>query len=318
MTFRSRSNVWFVLLTVGSFAVLGAGCAGGGVVQGDKYRELGRCGAALAEYYPVLEDEPNNNSVRFKIGLCLAQVGKCEEAIPHFRLVRKDPQFRLQALTNEASCAAQLNQTTAAIEALQQALGEDPDNVEVLVSIGELRDQDGDLVGARKALEQAVKVGPENGRALLALARFYDMRLKAASLALDTFDRFLEVSTDAGMKESVRLRRRELLMTRPDLEAVGRARNQFNEGDYEGAIQSLQSTQLQGANAYHLLGMAAWRNGDVQLAAKSLREAVERDAANPVFLGDLIRLLELVEAKDEARALKEKGRREFPDVEAFK
>ena len=307
---RYRRYLWVALCA--------AGCAGGSVAKGDKYRELGRCGAALAQYFPVLEDEPDNASVRFKVGSCLAEVGKCEEAIAHFRMVRKDPAYRFQALTSEANCHAQSDQHGAALEALEQALAEQPNNVGVLVKIGELRDRNGDLQGAREAFESAVDNGPENEVALLAMGRFYDLRLKEAARALDVFDRYLKVSTDSGSKETVRLRRRELLMTRPDLEVVDRARTQFKEGDYDGAVRSLQGAQLHGGDAYHLLGMAAWRSGDVQLAARSLREAVKRDAKNPMFLGDLISLLELVDAKDEVQALKAQGRRDFPDAEAFK
>ena len=313
------------LTTLVVFAAAAPGCrATGDLVRAEKYLEAGRYGRALDEYEVALELYPNDGMIHFQLGLTLERLDRPAEAIPHFQKARELDERPLECLAREAACLQATGAIDEAIASLRKAITRAPKGAPLWEQLGLALVAAGKYVAARQTLHRALELNPKQAEATLALGRLYDAKLGDPGRAVVLFDRFLALWRAHPESGAVAERRGVLVAADPrlaggyeEVAAMKGAIELFDEGKYAEAAAELRPVELRDSGSYYLLGRSCLLMNDVACGVEALRRAVELAPKEPTYLLELIRILQVVGASEEADRLVADGRRLFPKDRAF-
>jgi len=131
-------------------------------LRGDVWRQAESLGKAAECYRRVLELDPENDSARRWLALCLLDSGQPAEASPHWEQLRRDHPQDPDVLAYLASCRYQLGQGDQAQPLLEDVLTAHPDHLVALRTAGELHLQQGRLADAETYVRRAVRAAPRD------------------------------------------------------------------------------------------------------------------------------------------------------------
>lgn len=298
-------------------------CAGtGDLIRARELASAGRHEAALAEYYSALEENPKNHELHFNIGILLEKIDRLDPAIAHFRKAREAGGDERETFAAEARCAARLGNYRVATELRRKITELAPRDATAWTELAASFLEAGDPENARTAFEKALLLDKKSPDALLGLGRIYDEKLKDAVRALSHYDQFLEVGGSHPAAETIRLRRRELVMTRPSLvdEARGisardRAQELFDEGLYQEAARVLSDAHIDDAGALFLLGRSWILSNELGRGVPLLERAVQAAPGEVEYWIELVRVLRIVGDRTRAGQFLAEGQRRFPEAQ---
>ncbi len=138
-------------------------------LRGNVYWQLARSQQAAEPYRRVVELDPDNTQVRWRLARCLLGIGRYQEALDHLEIVLRHRPNDPDVLVRLARCHERLDRPEQARELLDRVLAEHPAHGEALRTRGQLARKNKDLAGAERDLRAAVRAMPSDYLANYAL-----------------------------------------------------------------------------------------------------------------------------------------------------
>lgn len=259
------------------------------------YYELGSLAAAVTEFRLALAERPDDQRVRFFLGLTLARLEDEEGATAHFRRIPRDSAYFVDARVQLASVYQEQERYPEAVGAIQEALEEDDGRRrELLRFLVEIYRKAKDYPNAIEAMREVVELDPENDRVYFALGALYD-ESKDKDKTIEYMKKAVDLNPDYAAALNylgytyadmgVELDRAEELIVRaleiaPDdgyyVDSLGWV--YYQKGDYRRAIEQLEravSLVVDDPIIIEHLGDAYLKVGETDRALRSYRDALK-------------------------------------------
>jgi len=259
------------------------------------YYELGSLEAAVSEFRLALAERPEDQRVRFFLGLTLARLEDEEGAATHFRRIPRDSQYFVDARVQLASIYQGQERYPEAVGAIREALEvDDRRRGELLRFLVEIYRKAKDLPNAIEVMHEVVELDPENDRVYFTLGALYD-ESKDKDKTIEYMRKAVELNPDSAPALNylgytyadlgVELDRAEELIVRaleisPNdgyyIDSLGWV--YYQKGDYERAIEQLEravSLVVDDPIIIEHLGDAYLKVGETDKALRSYRDALK-------------------------------------------
>ncbi|MEP6670073.1 MAG: tetratricopeptide repeat protein [Chthoniobacter sp.] len=259
---------------------------------GNVLRQLGQCEEAIASYRAALRLDPGHADADNNLGIVLAEQGQFDEAIAAYRrALQRKPKSgaTYHNLGNALNAAGQFQE---AIAAYRRAIQFCPDRLETYLSLGVALGRQGQLDEAIAALRHARRGRPDYFEACYELGQVLVM--------------------NGQLEEAIASYRRAMEL-RPDVPqgyfSLGNAlHRQRRLDDAAAAYAHALALAPNYAEASYRLA-EVWRDqGRGEEAAEAVRRVHELAPDDPVIHSDLILLLQVCPALDEAAIAAERRR----------
>ncbi len=259
------------------------------------YYELGSLEAAVTQFRLALAARPDDQRIRFFLGLTLARLEDREGAAAQFRSIPRESEYFVDARVQLASVHQEQERYTEAAAAIQEALDEDDgQRKELFRFLAEIYREAKDYPKAIEAMRRVVELDPESDRVHFALGALFD-ESKDKDKTIEYMQKAIELNPDNAAALNylgytyadlgVELDRAEELIVRalelkPDdgyyIDSLGWV--YFQKGDYPRAVEQLEravSLVVDDPVIIEHLGDAYVKVGETEKALRSYRDALE-------------------------------------------
>ncbi len=259
------------------------------------YYELGSLQAAVTEFRLALAERPDDQRIRFFLGLTLARLEDREGAAAHFRRIPRDSEYFVDAQIQLASVYQGQERYSEAVAAIREAMEEDDRRrQELLRFLAEIYRKAKDYPNAIEVMHKVVELDPENDRVYFSLGALYD-ESKDKDKTIEYMRKAVELNPDNASalnylgytyaELGVELDRAEELIVRaleiaPNdgyyIDSLGWV--YYQKGDYRRAIEQLEravSLVPDDPIIIEHLGDAYLKVGETDKALRSYRDALK-------------------------------------------
>jgi tetratricopeptide (TPR) repeat protein len=114
----------------------------------------------------MLQQNPNDNETRIRLGNLYLEAGRDDQAVPLFREVLEKEPGNNHARLHLAQTLADMGRVDEAVTEFQTILGNEPENPQALLGLGRVRlYSQQDIAGGMEAWEELVRVAPNSREA---------------------------------------------------------------------------------------------------------------------------------------------------------
>ncbi len=259
------------------------------------YYELGSLEAAVTEFRLALAERPDDQRVRFFLGLTFARLEDKEGAAAQFQRIPPGSEYFVDARVQLASVYQGQERYPEAVAAIREALEEDEGRRrELFRFLAEIYRNAEDFPKAIEAMHTVVELDPENDRVYFALGALYD-ESKDKDNTIEYMRKAIELNPDNAAalnylgytyaELGVELDRAEELIVRaleisPNdgyyIDSLGWV--YYQKGDYARAVEQLEKAvdlAVDDPVIIEHLGDAYLKVGETEKALQSYRDALK-------------------------------------------
>ena len=233
----------------------------------------------------ILEMDPNNLTAHNMLGISLIKLGRENEALYQWRKVVELKPNSIDARRNIAKVLMGRRLYGEAIEQFEMVLTLNPNDTKALTQLGIIAQETGDVEKAKGYFKEVVKLEPENPQAYLLLGNI--SRERGAFEEAHSYYRlaFERDSTNVEIREG-----------------LGKAARKLGRG--EEAVRNFRwiAQEKHDAPSYIRLGNTLDRQGNLEEALASFREAIAIDSLSFTAYNSMGTTLLALERFDEAEA----------------
>src|SRR5205823_8745018 len=128
------------------------------MLRGNTHWQINALLKAVPDYRKVIERDPEQDEIRWRLALCLLETGQYSEALKHFEEMARRKPGDVEVNVRLARCQYLMGERPKSRKLLQSVLDEQPDNGTALRTRGQINLMDGRIDEAEGGLRHANRV----------------------------------------------------------------------------------------------------------------------------------------------------------------
>jgi len=269
------------------------------------YAETGRMDESIEVYKSILEEHPNNYSYYYNLGTLYSSQGRYDEALELYENLENRLGLNQELAMQRQLIYIEKGDYNAALEEIQKLIDANPEDVRLYGMKAEIYEQLGEEEKAINIYESMLIIEPENGLVLLAL---YEISIKNGEeeKANEYLNRAFS-SPDLGIDVKVNILLNYL--SRSDFES--------RKDQVKHLAQKLEEAHTSDAKAYAIHGDVLYNLGDLEMARRKFRKAVEIDPNRPPIWQQIVTIDSQLSDFQAMKADSQEAMELFPQLPIF-